>query len=77
VPFGGGIGRIMKLGFQPVNLTAQFYGNAVYPAGTSPWTLRMQIALLFPKLSKEKEKMMLEQKLKQLEQEQQQSQPKK
>jgi len=28
VPFGGGIGRIMKLGFQPVNLTAQFYGSA-------------------------------------------------
>ena len=22
VPFGGGVGRIMKLGFQPVNLTA-------------------------------------------------------
>ena len=33
VPFGGGVGRIMKLGFQPVNLTAQFYGNAVYPTG--------------------------------------------
>jgi hypothetical protein len=33
VPFGGGIGRIiiMKFGFQPVNLTAQFYGNAVHP----------------------------------------------
>jgi len=37
VPFGGGVGRIMKLGFQPVNITAQFYGNAVHPAGTSPW----------------------------------------
>jgi hypothetical protein len=24
VPFGGGVGRIMKLGFQPVNITAQF-----------------------------------------------------
>ena len=32
VPFGGGVGRIMKLGFQPVNITAQFYGNAVRPA---------------------------------------------
>ena len=31
VPFGGGLGRIMKLGFQPVNVTAQFYGNAVHP----------------------------------------------
>ncbi|MGC1596281.1 MAG: hypothetical protein WA774_13070, partial [Candidatus Acidiferrales bacterium] len=51
VPFGGGVGRIMKLGFQPVNITAQFYGNAVYPAGTSPWGLRLQFVLLFPKLS--------------------------
>jgi hypothetical protein len=38
-PFGGGVGRIMKLGLQPVNLTAQFYGNAVYPTGTSPWNM--------------------------------------
>ena len=70
VPFGGGVGRIMKLGFQPVNITAQFYGNAVYPAGTSPWGLRLQFVLLFPKLSKEQEKALLEQKLKQMNQEQ-------
>lgn len=49
VPFGGGVGRIMKLGFQPVNLTAQFYGNAVHPSGASPWGMRLQIAFLFPK----------------------------
>lgn len=73
VPFGGGVGRIMKLGFQPVNLTAQFYGNAVYPTGTSPWGMRLQIAFLFPKLTKEQEKMMMEQKLKQLNQPQPQS----
>ena len=36
VPFGGGVGRIMKLGFQPVSLTAQFYCNAIDPPGTSP-----------------------------------------
>jgi hypothetical protein len=66
VPFGGGVGRIMKLGFQPVNITAQFYGNAVYPAGTSPWSMKLQIAFLFPKLTKEQEKMMMQQKLKQL-----------
>ncbi len=75
VPFGGGVGRIMKLGFQPVNITAQFYGNAVYPAGTSPWGMRLQIAFLFPKFTKEQEKMMMEMKLKQLEQEQQQAPP--
>ena len=36
-PFGGGIGRIMNLGFQPVNITAQFYGSAVHPPGASSW----------------------------------------
>jgi hypothetical protein len=76
VPFGGGIGRVMKVGFQPVNLQMNLYRNAFYPAGTSSWSLRLQIAFLFPKLSKEQEKMLMEQKLKQLENEQQQSPPK-
>jgi hypothetical protein len=74
VPFGGGVGRIMKLGFQPVNITAQFYGNAVHPPGASPWGMRLQFVLLFPKLTKEQEKALLEQKLKQMNQEQQQKQ---
>jgi hypothetical protein len=52
VPFGGGVGRIMRLGFQPVNLSLQFYGNPVRPAGTSPWGMRMQIAFLYPKKPK-------------------------
>jgi hypothetical protein len=69
VPFGGGVGRIMKLGFQPVNLSASFYGNAVYSAGSSPWSMRLSIALLFPKLTKEQQKMLLEQKLKQMQSE--------
>jgi hypothetical protein len=73
VPVGGGIGRIMKFGFQPVNLSAQFYGNAVHPVNGSPWSMRLQLAFLFPKLSKAEEKLMLEKKLKQLEEEQQRS----
>ena len=52
VPLGGGIGRIMKFGAQPVNLGLQFYGNAVHPPGGSPWSLRLQIAFLFPKMPK-------------------------
>jgi len=75
VPFGGGVGRIMKIGFQPVNITGQFYGNAVHPAGASPWGMRLQIQFLFPKFTKEQEKEMMEMKLKQLEQEQQQTPP--
>jgi len=69
VPFGGGIGRIMKFGAQPVSLVAQFYGNAVHPANTPSWTMRLQISFLFPKLSKDQKKKMLEITLKQLEQE--------
>ena len=71
VPVGGGIGRITKLGFQPVNLTAQFYGNAVHPTGASPWGMRLQIAFLFPRLTKDQQKMMMQMKLKQMEQEEQ------
>jgi hypothetical protein len=68
VPFGAGVGRIMKIGNQPVNIQTQFFGNAKYPTGGSPWTMRLQIALLFPKMSKQEEKMMLEKKLQQLDQ---------
>src|SRR5260370_19623196 len=69
VPFGGGIGRITKLGAQPVSLLAQFYGNAVHPANTPAWTMRLQISFLFPKLSKEQQEMLMEKKLQQLERE--------
>jgi len=70
VPVGGGVGRIMKLGFQPVNISASFYGNAVHPQSgpsSSSWSMRLQIAFLFPKLTKEQQKMLMEKKLKQLE----------
>jgi hypothetical protein len=52
VPLGGGVGRIMRLGNQPVNLLAQLYGNAVHPAGASPWGMRLQIQFLYPKKPK-------------------------
>ena len=52
IPFGGGVGRIMRLGAQPVNLSANFYGNAVHPPGASSWGMRLQIALLYPKKPK-------------------------
>ena len=51
VPVGGGIGRIMRLGFQPVNVSVQAYGNAkrpdTFPSPT--WQLKFQIAFLYPK----------------------------
>jgi hypothetical protein len=51
VPLGGGFGRIMKFGKQPVNLQAQAFYNVVKPddAPTADWTLRLQVQFLFPK----------------------------
>jgi hypothetical protein len=72
VPFGGGVGRVTKLGFQPVSITAQMYGNAIHPPGASPWGMRLQITFLFPKLTQEQQMMVLKKRLGQMEQEQQQ-----
>lgn len=49
VPFGGGIGRIMKLGQQPVNVGIQVYANPIRPPNSSPFTLRLQLVFLYPK----------------------------
>jgi hypothetical protein len=50
VAVGGGIGRIMRLGFQPVNVGVQAYGNVKRPDNfPSPtWQLKFQIAFLYP-----------------------------
>jgi hypothetical protein len=52
IPFGGGVGRVTRMGFQPVNFSVNLYGNAVHPPGGSSWGLRVQLALLFPQKPK-------------------------
>ena len=50
VPVGGGVGRVFRLGFQPVNVQIQVFGNAVRPnPPSSPWGFRFQFQFLFPK----------------------------
>ncbi len=49
VPVGGGLGRVFRLGMQPVNASVSFFGNAVRPSGGSPWGMRLQLSFLFPK----------------------------
>lgn len=49
VPVGGGIGRVFKIGGQAYNASVQAYYNAVRPANTADWNLRVSLALLFPK----------------------------
>jgi len=51
VPFGGGVGRVFKIGKQAVNAQVQNFYNAIHP-DTLPfpqWQLRMEFSLLFPK----------------------------
>jgi hypothetical protein len=50
VPFGLGVGRIQKFGRQPVNWSIAAFGNAVHPALGPVWSLRLQVALLYPKI---------------------------
>jgi hypothetical protein len=49
LPFGGGVGRVFKIGPQPINLGLQGYYNAIKPSNGGDWTLRMQLTFLFPK----------------------------
>jgi len=49
VPVGGGLGRVFRLGMQPVNASLAFFGNAARPSGGSSWSMRIQMAFLFPK----------------------------
>jgi hypothetical protein len=72
VPFGAGVGRIMKVGFQPINLQLSAFANAAYPSGSSPWGIRLQIAFLFPVLSTKEKELLLEQKLQEMREQQSQ-----
>jgi len=36
IPFGGGVGRVTRLGYQPVNMSVNFYGNAALSRCNSP-----------------------------------------
>lgn len=49
VPLGLGIGQILKIGTQPVNLQAAAYYNVERPDAAARWQMRLQVQLLFPK----------------------------
>jgi hypothetical protein len=49
VPFGGGIGKIMKWGNQPVNGQVSAYYNVESPDNGADWQFRIQLQFLFPK----------------------------
>jgi hypothetical protein len=49
VPFGGGFGKISRIGKQPLNASAGAYYNVVKPDNAPDWQLRLQLVFLFPK----------------------------
>ena len=49
VPFGGGFGKIFRIGRQPLNGSAQVFYNVETPEDGPDWALRLQLQLLFPK----------------------------
>ena len=49
VPFGGGIGKIFRIGKQPLNAQVSAYYNVEKPASGADWQLRLQLQMMFPK----------------------------
>ena len=49
VPLGGGAGRVVRFGQQPVDFKLQGFWNAEKPDGAADWTLQLQLKFLFPK----------------------------
>ena len=50
VPFGGGFGKIFRIGsLPPMNASIQGFYNVSKPGFASHWNLRAQLQLLFPK----------------------------
>jgi hypothetical protein len=48
VPFGGGFGRLFKVGTQPIDISTQGFWNAEKPDGAADWTWQLQVKFLFP-----------------------------
>jgi len=49
VPVGGGVGKIFRIGKQPVNAQFQYFYNVEKPDHVGDWSIRMQFQLMFPK----------------------------
>jgi hypothetical protein len=49
VPFGGGVGRLFKIGKLPVTISLLGYWNAEKPEFGPEWSTQFTIKFLFPK----------------------------
>ncbi len=48
VPVGGGVGKIFRIGNQPINAKVSSFYNVMRPTNGPDWTLNFQLTLLFP-----------------------------
>jgi len=49
VPFGGGVGRLVKIGNQPVDFKLQAFSNVEKPDNGPDWSTMFSVKFLFPK----------------------------
>jgi len=49
VPIGGGVGKLLKVGEQAMNIRAEAYYNVERPDSAPEWTVGFTVQLLFPK----------------------------
>lgn len=49
LPLGGGVGKIFKVGDQPMNMRAEAYYNVIHPDAAPNWTIGGVIQFLFPR----------------------------
>jgi hypothetical protein len=49
VPVGGGVGKIFRIGSQPLNTQLASFCNVVHPDQAAEWQIRFQVQPLFPK----------------------------
>jgi len=49
IPIGGGVGKLFKIGKQPINIQCHAYKNIEAPTMGADWQFRIQLQFLFPK----------------------------
>jgi hypothetical protein len=49
IPLGGGIGKLVRFGKQPVDFKLQGFGNVEKPDGGPDWSMMFAVKFLFPK----------------------------
>jgi hypothetical protein len=49
VPIGGGVGKIFRIGSQPMNASLQAFDYPIRPSLGPTWAIRFQVQFLFPR----------------------------